>query len=213
MSDSYAGLWLGKFPEDLRTYEHLLWECRPSVVIELGTGEGGSALWFRDRLLTLERYGRISRPLVVSVDVEVERARQEVAKVDPGFEGTIAFVQGDIADPSVAEKVSDLLPADPSCFVVEDTAHTYDTTMAALVNFSRFVGVGGMFVVEDGCVDVEELRFAPDLPRGVTPAIRDWLGSAEGSEFRQRPDLPLYGVSCHAEGWLQHVSVRSRSRR
>ena len=30
--DSYAGLPLLKFPEDLRVYEHLLWETRSNVV-------------------------------------------------------------------------------------------------------------------------------------------------------------------------------------
>ena len=43
-ADSYAGIPLSKFPEDLRVYEHLLWELRPDVVIEIGTHHGGSAL-------------------------------------------------------------------------------------------------------------------------------------------------------------------------
>ena len=44
--DSYAGIPLSKFPEDLRVYEHLLWESKPNAVIELGAQLGGSALWF-----------------------------------------------------------------------------------------------------------------------------------------------------------------------
>ena len=60
-SDSYAGVPLSKFPEDLRTYEHLLWETRADTVIEIGTQAGGSALWFRDRLLANRRYGRTGR--------------------------------------------------------------------------------------------------------------------------------------------------------
>ena len=60
----------------------------------------------------------------------------------------------------------------PVCFVVEDSAHTYETTLAALGSFARFVPQGGFFVVEDGCVDIEEMRLAPDWPRGVLPAMR-----------------------------------------
>jgi cephalosporin hydroxylase len=52
--DWYAGVRLLKFPEDLRAYEHLLWTSRATVVIELGARFGGSALWFRDRLRTLQ---------------------------------------------------------------------------------------------------------------------------------------------------------------
>ena len=68
--DSYAGVPLSKFPEDLRTYEHLLWETGTDTVLEIGTQAGGSALWFRDRLLLNRRYRRTARePLVISVDV------------------------------------------------------------------------------------------------------------------------------------------------
>ena len=35
--DTYAGVQMTKFPEDLRTYEHLLWESAANVVIEFGS--------------------------------------------------------------------------------------------------------------------------------------------------------------------------------
>ena len=38
--DSYAGLPISKFPEDLRVYEHLLWESRADAVVELGSQHG-----------------------------------------------------------------------------------------------------------------------------------------------------------------------------
>src|SRR4051812_30536800 len=84
--DRYAGVGISKFPEDLRTYEHLLWSSRANVVIELGTQYGGSALWFRDGLSAFARYGRLGPPLVVSVDVDVEPAREAIGAVDPSFE-------------------------------------------------------------------------------------------------------------------------------
>ena len=34
-SDTYAGVALSKFPEDLRVYEHLLWASRADAVIEV----------------------------------------------------------------------------------------------------------------------------------------------------------------------------------
>jgi cephalosporin hydroxylase len=67
-SDSYAGVRISKFPEDLRVYEHLLWASRANTVIEIGAHYGGSALWFRDRLRTLAQYGRISGEHVISID-------------------------------------------------------------------------------------------------------------------------------------------------
>jgi cephalosporin hydroxylase len=203
-SDSYAGLKLSKFPEDLRVYEHLLWLQAPDTVIEIGTQFGASALWFRDRLRTLQTYGRIERdPLVVSVDVDQTAARAGLREVDPGYEDQIELVEGDVRSAATAAAVRERVAERDRRFVIEDSAHLYATTRAALDAFADLVPVGGFMVVEDGCVDIEELRISDDWPRGVLPALEDWLASAPGRAFDVRRDLELYGVSCHPRGFLQ----------
>jgi cephalosporin hydroxylase len=194
-ADNYMGVPMSKFPEDLRVYERLLWESRANVVIELGVFAGGSTLWFRDRLRALAERGRITlEPLVVAVDT---------ATRPDDLPRDVIFLREDVTDPALPKRVATLLPAGARVFVVEDTAHEYDTTMAALKGFGRFVPTGGFFVVEDGVVDVEELRVDPAWPRGVAPAIRDWLATDPG--FVVRRDLELYGVTCHPGGFLQRV--------
>jgi cephalosporin hydroxylase len=203
--DSYAGVTLCKFPEDLRTYEHLLWALSPDTVIELGTFQGASALWFRDRLRTLRGYGRIERaPQVISIDLDQAPARAALAAADPSFGEEIELVEADVADPGLPDRVAAILRPGARCFVIEDSAHVFETTRAALEGFARFVPPGGFFVVEDGCVDVEEMRLpGRDWPRGVLPALDAWLASPAGSEFVLRRDLELYGLSCHPRGFLQ----------
>ncbi len=200
--DSYAGVQLMKFPEDLRVYEHLLWDGHVNAVIELGAAFGASALWFRDRLRTMETYGRIGRWQVISVDVDVSQAQPHLE----GEEG-ITLMPGDLNDPALPEAVADELYVDSNCLVVEDSAHIYSTTRAALDGFARFVGPGGFFVVEDGCVDIEEMRLLPDWPRGALPAIDDWLASPQGQEFSVRRELEIYGLSCHPRGFLQRSTT------
>jgi cephalosporin hydroxylase len=204
--DSYAGVRLAKLPEDLRVYEHLIWASKPNVVIEIGTLGGGSALWFRDRLRTLAGYGQIARPLVISIDLDVEAARQALGAVDPAYEETIILRAGDVTDPGLPHEVETLLPTDARCLVVEDSAHVFETTMAALEGFARFVSTRGFFVVEDGSVDHEEMRLRRDWPRGVLPAVRAWLQTAEGRKFRVRRDLEIYGITSHPEGFLQRIA-------
>ena len=101
--------------------------------------------------------------------------------------------------------IRSFVPDGAQCLVIEDSLHTYDTTAAALRGFAAFVQPGGYFVVEDGCVDIEEMRLSDDWPRGVIPAIEEWLASDEGKRFTVRRDLELYGVSCHPHGFLQRV--------
>jgi cephalosporin hydroxylase len=203
--DSYAGVGMSKFPEDLRVYEHLLWTSRATAVIEVGTYLGGSALWFRDRLVAFARYRPGPPVRVVSIDIDIAAARRNLSAVDSAFADSIALVEARVDEPSLARRVAALLPARARCLVVEDSAHVYETTLRSLTTFARFVPRGGYFVVEDGCVDVEAMRLSSDWPRGVLPALRDWLETPEGRGFRVCRELELYGMSCHPEGFLQRL--------
>lgn len=209
-ADWYAGVRIGKFPEDLRVYEHLIWMSRPTVVIEIGVQYGGSALWFRDRLRAAESYGRIGAGRVIAIDVDTTASREALAAADPNFEPSITLIDGDVRDPALAERIEALIPPGARCLVVEDSAHSYSTTIKALCGFARFVPVGGFYVVEDGCVDIEEMRLRTTWPRGVIPAIAAWLQTEDGARFNQRRDLEMYGMSCHPYGFLQRVAPESR---
>jgi cephalosporin hydroxylase len=211
LDDSYLGITLQKFPEDLRVYEHLLWESRANVVIELGTKYGGSALWFNDRLQTLARHGRIADPLVISVDHKLRSARGSLSKIGASA-AAVKLIEGDVLDPELPDTIAAHVPEGATCFVVEDTAHEFETTLAALRGFSRFVHPGGYFVVEDGCVDVEEMRADRSWPRGVLPAIEAFLAGPEGAAFEVRRDLERYGISCHVGGFLQRRAETSLRR-
>lgn len=210
--DVYAGIGISKFPEDLRVYEHLLWLSAPDAVIEIGAQFGASSLWFRDRLRTLAEYGRTRDPRVIAIDVNAELLRATLEEAHGDNLAGIEVIEGDVRDPELPRRVEGLLPPEAKCMVVEDSAHVYDTTMAALRGFSRFVPVDGYFVVEDGCVDVEEVRIDEHWPRGVLPAVEDWLASPEGSKFEVRKDLEAYGLTCHPNGFLRRHAPYGDSR-
>ncbi|HMJ04447.1 MAG TPA: CmcI family methyltransferase [Conexibacter sp.] len=204
--DRYLGIKMSKFPEDLRVYEHLLWVAAPDVLIELGAQSGGSTLWLRDRLRALQTYGALAAPpKVIAVDIDLDAARHNVAARDPEWAETIAFVEGDVCDPAVRAAVGAHIPRGAVCMVIEDSAHTAETTRAALELYSDLIPPGGFFVVEDGCVDVPWMRVKDDWPVGVLPALNDWLATPQGASFRVRRDLEVYGVSCHPSGFLQRA--------
>jgi cephalosporin hydroxylase len=231
--DSYVGVPLSKFPEDLRAYEHLLWFSEATVVIELGVQFGASSLWFRDRLRTFAHYRRDGAPhrpaappglrqrlrsyarprpdapapthaLVIGIDIDISQAQGHLEQADPTYTNDIKLIEGSVTDPALPDEVGRLIPPGARCLVIEDSAHVYETTIASLRGFSRFVPPNGFFVVEDGSVDIEELRIHPRSPRGVLPAINDWLDH-EGTDFTVRSDMQLYGVTAHPGGFLQRT--------
>lgn len=205
--DSYAGIPMTKFPEDLATYEHLLWQRRPQIVLELGVFHGGSTLWFRDRLVGLARYGEPADGRVIAVDLDLAAARANVGALGPRAEEGIEWLEGDINDPEFIRVIEGHVPEGAEVLVVEDAAHDASCTDAALRGLSHLVRPGGFYVVEDTCVDVERLRGAEDWPRGCGAALSTWLqDTTEGARFRRRPDLQPYEVTCHPGGVLERVS-------
>ena len=204
--DTYMGVPLSKFPEDLRVYEHLLGLQCPDVLVELGSQYGASTLWFRDRLRTLAGYGLIDEPRVISVDIDVSHTRANLARVDPDHGSSITVIEGDVCDPAVRAQVGRHIPVGANVMVIEDSAHVEATTRAALELYADLVPVGGFFVVEDGCIDVEALRIDAHWPRGVLPALHVWLSSEQGRGFEVRRDLEVYGITCHPAGFLHRVA-------
>ncbi len=213
-NDSWAGVPMSKFPEDLRTYQHLLWESRADTVIEVGTKWGGSLLWFRDQLRTNASYGRIASPAVVGLDLITGPAETTLDRADPTWREQITLIEGDMNEAATLSRIRAALPADARCLIVEDSAHTGETTRAALDALSPLVPTGGYFVVEDGIVDVPEVHPEPPLiiqtgirTGGVLAAIDEWLQTDQGAEFKLRPDLELYGITSNPGGFLQRAEM------
>ncbi len=45
----YKDLLIAKNAFDLMIYEEIIWEVKPTIIIEIGSSQGGSALWLADR--------------------------------------------------------------------------------------------------------------------------------------------------------------------
>jgi cephalosporin hydroxylase len=202
-TDYYAGLRISKFPEDLRTYEHLLWVQKPNVVIEIGCQFGASSLWFADRLEAQARYGAPRTTRVVAIDIDTSHARAALDATDPMWGDRISLLEGDVLDPDLVQRVTAEIDEGASCMVVEDSAHEYATTLAALHAFNHFVPPEGFFVVEDGIVDDPDLRLVDEWPSGVEAAIHDFLNSELGAQFVRCPEFEIYGLTSHLGGYLQ----------
>ena len=187
--ETYRGRALVKFPEDLRTYQHVIEASRPSVIVELGSWQGGSALWFADQLRALCGGGH-----VISVDLELLSGVS-----DPD----VTFLTGDATAGWIVSAVRDLVGDEP-CMVVEDSAHTYPITRGVLNAYAPMVTEGQWLVVEDGVVDDEDLRTDAHWPRGVTPALEEFLATDVGSAF-ERHWLDPYVLTCHPGGWLRRT--------
>jgi cephalosporin hydroxylase len=189
----YRGLAFLKSPFDVVLYLQLLQQLRPGSVIEIGTYEGGSALWFADMMTTIGL-----APCVISID-NGERATFDDSR--------IKFLRGDAL--RLDEVLSpDLLAALPRPFlVVEDSAHLYETSLAVLEFFDPHLHTGDYIIIEDGVI-----AFLPDpvyrsLNRGPNRALDTFLRVRQDSYAIDRSLCDFYGcnVTYNPNGWLRRL--------
>lgn len=159
MAYTYKGVRCLKDPSDLAIYLKLIWDLRPKTLIEIGSNQGGGALWFADML----SISGIGCP-VVSIDT---------VPVTGFSDPRIAFLAGDAA------RLGDTMTAEMRAalphpwLVVEDSAHTYDVTLAALRFFAEITHPGDVVVIEDGVLD--DLGMADAYGGGPNRAVAEFF--------------------------------------
>jgi len=184
-----------KSPFDLALYMQLVQRLRPGTVIEIGTHEGGSALWFAD---TMQAAGLASR--VISVD-----QAPPAGLADP----RVRLIGGDARELGEALPASLLAELPRPWLVVEDSAHTRDICLAVLHFFDPHLRAGDYIVVEDGVVallDEPEYRLYED---GPVRAVEQFLQARAGAYEIDRALCDFYGenVTYNPNAWLRRVAV------
>ncbi len=129
-----------KNPMDLIIMQEILWETKPTLIIESGTQVGGSAVFFAS---ILDLAGVDFR--IYTIDI---MGRPIFGKYEP----RITFLRGSSLDPNIYNQIK-IKPEDKVA-VFLDSLHTYDQVKAELEIYHKLVSVGQYLVAEDGVVDV-----------------------------------------------------------
>jgi cephalosporin hydroxylase len=136
----WRGVSLLKPPTDMWTYQELIHEIKPDLIIETGSYRGGSALFMRDILNMVYPSGR-----VISIDID-DKAIDEKAKV-PGIE----FYKGSSVDPNTIVYLKATIAGlnYKRVMVILDSDHSEAHVSKELDLYAPLVTVGSMLIVED----------------------------------------------------------------
>lgn len=172
----WRGIKMVKNPFDLALYTRLLWDLKPRVIVEIGSWEGGSAVWLADmaRAMGFVTY-------VHSVDINLVKS--------PFLWANVEFLKCDVKH--LERVISDEMLGSP-VLAIDDGSHGKDDVLA----FLEFFGPRAAYmVVEDG-------RTAPKP--GPVEAIHEWLLRNDGWEI-DRPRCDFFGpnMTWNVDGWLK----------
>lgn len=182
--------WLGahaiKSPLDLWTYQEIMQEVRPTLVIETGTWNGGSALF----LATMMDLMKIDGGRVFSIDIE--------AKSMPEHE-RITYLQNDSV--CAVLDVNEFTRPDDVVMVILDSDHHKPHVLAEMNAYAPLVTKGSYLIVED--TNINGHPVLPDFGPGPAEAVAEFLASNPGwvpDASRER-----FLLTCNPGGFLRKM--------
>jgi cephalosporin hydroxylase len=183
----YSFTWMGRpliqLPEDMLRIQEVIYAVKPDVIIETGVAHGGSLVFYATLCRAMNK-GR-----VIGIDIEIRPHNREAIEAHTLFP-YITLVEGSSTDPTVVERVRDLVQPDETVLVLLDSNHTKAHVVDELRAYAPMVTPASYIVATDG--------------------IMSWLGNAP----RTQPDWvwnnPLEAAREFAEGHPDFVVEEPR---
>jgi cephalosporin hydroxylase len=186
----WRGVPVAKSPLDLWVYQEIIHECRPDVIIETGTWQGGSARFMADMLdLINPNFSQ-----VFTIDIE---------QPPPIPSHLVTQIIGDSGDLNTLMKSCSFKEkmAYADVMVVLDSSHTKDHVLKELALYAPLVTPGQYLIVEDTCVNGHPVC-AGHGP-GPWEALEEWLPSHP--EFQPDLSREKFLMTFNPGGFLRRV--------
>jgi cephalosporin hydroxylase len=178
---------LSKFPTDLMIYQEILTAVRPDIIIECGTGSGGSAL-FLASICDLLGKGRI-----LTVDITKWPNRPEHPR--------IKYLVGSSIDPSIVNAIKKEIKSNDIVLVILDSDHSKTHVLNEMTIYSSLVTKSSYLIVEDSNINGNPVydSFGP----GPWEAIQEFLETHDNFiiDFKQEK----YLLTANPGGYLKKI--------
>jgi cephalosporin hydroxylase len=206
----YHFKWMGRpviqVPQDLLAMQELIWEVRPSFIVETGVARGGSLVFYASMLELAGGDGR-----VVGIDVDIRPHNRRAITSHP-MARRIDLVSGSSIDPAVFSEVKRLTAGAGPVIVCLDSHHGRAHVLEELRLYSSLVGRGSYLVVFDTLLELLPASASAGKPwgpgDGPLTAVAEFL--RENSRFVVDEDIDAkLQITVAPRGWLRCVGDAS----
>jgi cephalosporin hydroxylase len=200
VSMSWLGVPLLKCPTDLWTYQELIYELKPDVIIETGTLLGGSALYLAS-LCDLIGRGRV---ITIDIDATARSASQEQATVPRSrpAHSRITYLNGSSTSEHIVKQVKWLTKDHEKVVVILDSDHSKEHVLAELHAYAPMVSRGSYLIVED--TNVNGHPVLPGFGPGPMEALNVFL--QENRDFEIDFSREKHLLTFNPRGYLRRTA-------
>eukprot|EP00755_Sulcionema_specki_P034228 Sspe_Gene.20980::Locus_7787_Transcript_2_2_Confidence_0.750_Length_1519::g.20980::m.20980 len=213
------GNWLGVIcqqdPMDAFAIQDMLWRVKPDLIIEVGTNNGGGAVFYASIMSFYNPKGK-----VLTLDLKpVNQSWMSGPNKDncqgcitgdkhPLWtdSGIIEFIKGDITTRPIQEKVEEYVKKAKTVLVVEDASHRYPDTLRRMEVIYKYVTPGSYMLVQDTKMDrfVSRLRKKyGGLKFGPMRSVDEFIREHKGWQIDRSFEYYIY--SQHHRGFLKRL--------
>ncbi len=192
--NSWLGVEMLQYPGDLMTYQQLLVEVKPDLVVETGTLSGGLSLYLASILQSLSPSAKL-----VTIDIDDTGWKQTLAThtFPKALLDRIHFIAGDSVGRDTWAKVTPHA-ADKKVLVILDSLHSRSHVLRELNLYSQLVSVGSYIIVNDTHLDGTEWVKSG---RGPYSAVKEFVAQHPEFEIVQQ----RFMISCLHQGILRRI--------
>lgn len=169
-----------KFPQDMILYAQAIFKNKPDWIVETGTYQGGSALFFADLLSITGGQGVITIDSRMRSLTTHERVKQIISNS---------------TDLAMFRRLRHALKGKGSVMVSLDAKHATDHVRQELKLYSQIVTPGQYLVVEDCWTGSNAEPYTPHK------AVQDFLAESKGFTMESPEDQFIFAVT--RGGWLK----------
>jgi cephalosporin hydroxylase len=189
--------WLGvkslQTPTDNWVMQEIIAELKPDFIVETGTNNGGTTLFYASILEMVNPKGK-----VITVDIMPEVAAVREFRV---FRENVEVITGDSISPAVIDRIAERVRGH-TALVTLDSLHTAAHVLRELELYSEFVPVGGYLVVQDTIANGHPVL--PDFGPGPMEAVEQFL--AGRSDFEIDRSREKFLLTFYRSGYLKRVA-------
>lgn len=169
--------WMGRpiiqLPTDIVTYQEIVWDVKPDLIIETGIAHGGSIILSASLLALIDYCEAIEQGTmidpnkpkrrVLAVDIDIRSHNRDAIEKHP-LSNRIQMIQGSSVADDVIEQVRNVASKHSKVLVALDSMHTHDHVLKELQLYAPLVTKGSYCMAFDTIIEDLPNDMFPDRP-------------------------------------------------